>query len=175
MYQAIITNTLNDTKEIPRIQVEFLGNTIDNVVLIQPKGMHTIPPKGTPCLVVSISGNQHFAFLMENNSRPKDLKDTEVAIGNFEAGCMIKYRKNGDIEIFNKQGASITLNSNGDVIVNGGVNNAVQYQAMDVFVQSLITKINAELVKIDTAVPAYTTTTIVEDTSPSKIVKLKVE
>jgi len=174
MIQGKTTNTLNDKKDIARVQVEFDGSTIDNVVLIQSQGEHAIPPKGTNCLVVQVSDNQYFAFMNENIKRPKDLEAGEKATGNFEAGCMIKYRNNGDIEILNKQGATITLNSSGEVIINAGSNNAVQYQAMDIFIQSLVAQVNAELTKIDTAVPSYTTTPIVVDTTSSKIIKFKV-
>lgn len=175
MRQGITTNKIDDSKEIPRVQVEFDGNTVDNMVLIEPKGEHSIPPKGTNCLVLQVSENQYFILPNDNKNRPKDLKDTEKATGNFEAGCMIKYRNNGDIEIFNKQGASVTLNSSGEVVVNAGSNNAVQYQAMNTFIQSFVSQVNAELQKIDTAVPAYTTTPIIVDTSTSKITKFKVE
>ena len=175
MRQAVTTNILDDSKDIARVQVEFMGNTIDNVVVLEQKGTHSIPPKGTPCAVFQIGDNQHFAFMFENKQRPKDLKDTERAEGNFEAGCMIKYRENGDIEILNKQGATITLNSDGEVIVNGGSNNAVQYQAMNAFIQSFVTQVNAELTKIKTAVPAYVQGTVVVNTVASLITKFKVE
>lgn len=157
IYQGITTNEVDESTEIARVQVEYLGNTVDNLVILEPKGFHTKLPVGTHGLVIEISKNQLFFLHYENKLRPKDLEDGEEATGNFEKNSIIKYKNDGS------------------VVVNDGENNAVQYQAMDTFIQSFVTLVNAELVKIDAAVPAYTTTPIVVDTVPSKITKFKVE
>lgn len=159
MKQGITTNKVDDTKDISRVQVKYLGITIDNAVIVEPKGSHTKLPKGTQCLVFSISQNQHFILPIENIKRPKDLESGERATGNFEKNSHIKFKNNGD------------------VVINDGENNGIQYQATDTYIQSLVSQINAELTKIAGVLPAYSAikSTIVIDTSPSKIDKLKVE
>ncbi|PNX52005.1 MAG: hypothetical protein BV456_01005 [Thermoplasmata archaeon M8B2D] len=156
MNQAKTTNKLKDNKDIARAQAEYLGRVIENAVLIEPKGFHNKIPVGTQCLIFKISQNQHFILPIENIKRPKDLQDGEVATGNFEKNAHIKYKNNGD------------------VVINDGQNNGVQYQAMDTFIQSIISQINTELQKIDNAVAGYTKTDVVQDTSASKVDKLKV-
>lgn len=158
MNQAKTTNNLKENKDIARVQIEYLGRVIENAVLVEPKGFHNKIPKETQCLVFSISQNQHFILPIENIKRPKDLQDGEVATGNFEKNAHIKYKNNGD------------------VVVNDGQNNGVQYQATDTYIQSLVSQINAELNKIASVLPAYSAIkqNVSIDTSSSKVEKLKV-
>ena len=66
MKQGITTNKVDDSKEISRVQIECMGETLDNAVLVEPKGFHTKLPIGTQGLVYFVSQNQYFFFPLEN-------------------------------------------------------------------------------------------------------------
>lgn len=73
--------------------------------------------------------------------------------------------------------AHIWLKNNGDIQLNGTVDNAVRYQKLDDALQLEVQKINAELVKVQTAIATvggvYARTPIDINTSAAKIEEVK--
>jgi hypothetical protein len=169
------TKSIDDSKDIATVQVTFQGIVI-NACIVEPRGYHSKVETGKHGILLEISQNQYFFLPIENIDRPKDLEDGENAVGNFATNCMIKFLNNGSILIKNNSG-SIELDSSGNIILNAGINNGVQYQALNIALQSLISLINIELGKIATAVPAYniTKTDLVQDFTTSMLIDVKVK
>ena len=88
---------------------------------------------------------------------------------------LLKDMSENDFAIFSLNLASILkCLASGDIEINGNSDNAVKFNGLDIVIQDLVVKINAELTAIKTALLAYVQTPIVVDSTPAKIDKIKV-
>jgi hypothetical protein len=128
---GFITRFIADDKNIPVVEVSYLGKT-GLAELLSPYGLYVGLPKDTQVLVFSVFGVEanRVAIGWSQADRIKDLKEGEVALGNPKKQTYIKFDENGNIVIESKNdiiinnAGNVTLNNNGDIDidVNGDIN-----------------------------------------------------
>lgn len=128
MEQAKTTLKMDDTGTFPSVQISYMSIT-DDATPIAQYGTHGSPPVGTPCLVLTVGGDEgnKYVIPLSVENRPQ-LEEDEFVTGNFKVGSTVLFDKNGNIVIkSNKkvevEATEITINGNvtvtGDVVADG--------------------------------------------------------
>lgn len=94
------SSVMDDTKQFPIIQVEFLEKIGDAAVANQ-YGVHTSPDKESPALLIYINNDptNRIIIPLSTFNRNKDLEESEVEVGNFTKTSSVKFDKDGNIDI----------------------------------------------------------------------------
>lgn len=122
--RAVVTLNPADKEQIPVAQVKWSSSkTANNVQVITPYGFYSVAPTGSLALMFSIMGQEeNRAAIIDNpKGRFKNLKPTEVAVGNPETKSVIKFLENGDIEITGEADQNINITGNVNLTVGGNV------------------------------------------------------
>lgn len=108
--RSLTTLPVNDTTEFQTGQVTYLGNTAQ-IELVYPYGLCSSPPLGSLVLMFNIQGQEENRAGMANLTRQrfKNLKEGEVAIGNYLTGSVVKFLENGDIEVTGTSDLNLTI------------------------------------------------------------------
>lgn len=104
-----------DSKEYPIVQISYLERTSD-AIMAENYGVHTSPPIGTPCLMITVNNDEANKFVIPLSAltRPKGLQEGEAVFGNFKIGTTIKFDCDGNI--------IVTSNNNITVVAPGEIN-----------------------------------------------------
>lgn len=111
------TQAMKDDELYPVVQITYLDKTVDAIVG-NHYGIHSSPAKDSPAILITINGDEANRIIipLSIKNRTKDLKENEIEIGNFEIGSILKFDKEGNINITSKK--DITLDITGDAVVN---------------------------------------------------------
>lgn len=123
--RAVVTLNPADTGQIPVAQVQWSSsNTTNNVQVITPYGFYSVAPTGSLALMFNVMGQEeNRAAIIDNpKGRFKNLKPTEVAVGNPLTESVIKFLENGDIEVTGKADQNINITGSVNLTVGGDVN-----------------------------------------------------
>lgn len=118
--RAYVTLVGNDANKYQTTQISYLGKTADMEV-IYPYGLCGNPPKNSLVLLFNVQGMEENRAGVANlvTERFKDLKEGEVAIGNYLTKSVIKFLENGDIEIYGKNDERVTIDRNSNISIAG--------------------------------------------------------
>lgn len=122
--RTVVALNLPDTGQMPVTQVTWSSfNTTNNVQVITPYGFYSVAPVGSMALMFNIMGQEeNRAAILDNpKGRFKNLKPTEVAVGNPKTTSVIKFLENGDIEITGKADQNINITGNVNLTVGGNI------------------------------------------------------
>ena len=122
--RAVVTLNPPDTGQIAVAQVKWSSsNTANNVQVITPYGFYSIAPAGSMALMFNIMGQEeNRAAIIDNpKGRFKNLKPSEVVVGNPKTTSVIKFLENGDIEITGKANQNINITGNVNLTVGGNI------------------------------------------------------
>ena len=118
-----VTNTTSDSEQFPKSQITTFGDAKD-LVVIYPYGFSANAPINTMAIIANVgAGEKEIAFPFSSETRQKNLKSGEVAIGNYVKESIITFLENGDIKVDSENdlnievAANTTINSGGSVTV----------------------------------------------------------
>jgi phage gp45-like len=122
--RAVITRKTPDTGQATVAQVSWNNNTADNVESLTPYGYYMNPPVGSTGLMFSVMGQEEnrAAIFNKPKIRFKNLEEGEVAIGNPITESVVKFLKNGDIDITCKNDQNVTVSGSVNITVTGDTN-----------------------------------------------------
>lgn len=123
--RAIISYLFPDTKNYQSTQVVSMGAAF-NVEVLSPYGISTNAPKDSLILLFNLNGQQDniIGIPYHPKKRFNNLKQGEIAVGNYLTKAKIYFKENGDIEIESKNDLNIktsgktTIDSTGDITIN---------------------------------------------------------
>ena len=126
--RALTSLPIKDNTDFQTSQVRYLGKTAQ-IELVYPYGLCSSPPTGSMVLMFNIQGQEENRAGMANLTRQrfKNLKEGEVAVGNYLTGSVVKFLENGDIEVTGTNDINLTvagttnLTSTGAVSIKGDV------------------------------------------------------
>jgi hypothetical protein len=118
--RAYVTLVGDDSGRYQTTQIGYLGKTADMEV-IYPYGLCGNPPKNSLVLLFNVQGMEENRAGIANllSERFKNLKEGEVAIGNYLTKSVIKFLENGDIEIHGTNDERVTIDRNCNINING--------------------------------------------------------
>lgn len=101
MKLAKTTNKTNDKGQFPIVQITFLDRPAVDAAVAEPYGIHSSPKTNSPCLLLEINGDcsNRIIIPLSAFNRTKELEETEVELGNFEVGSIIKFDKEGNVTL----------------------------------------------------------------------------
>lgn len=123
--RADVTLNPPDTGQYPVAQVQWSSSsTANNVQVITPYGFYSVAPIGSAALMFNIMGQEeNRAAIFDNpKGRFKNLKPTEVAVGNPKTKSVIKFLENGDIEVTGVADQNVNITGDVNLTVGGNVN-----------------------------------------------------
>lgn len=113
MKLAKTTSEMKDNNDYPIVQITYLERVVDAAVGNQ-YGIHSSPDTNTPCLLININGDDANRIIipLSVKNRTKGLKKGEVETGNFKVGSIIKFDKDGNINITAKKDLNAIIKGN---------------------------------------------------------------
>lgn len=116
--RAFITQVVNDSSDYQSTQVSYLGK-VSNAQMIYPYGYNAVPPTNTMVLLFNVLGQEEnlAGIPYAVSERFKNLKGGEVVLGSPSTGSYIKFKEDGSIEMYAKNGIKI-FTDDGDIDVN---------------------------------------------------------
>ncbi len=156
--QASTTKPSADNTDYPIVQVTYLEKVADTV-MAYPYGTHGNPPTGSPCLMLTVGGDESNRFIIPLSalSRNKGLKEGEFESGNFVTKATTKYLENGDIEQTAPGGKiKITASDNVEVLSSKKVkitaaDNVEILSSINVTVNAVETVLNSPITRVNGA------------------------
>ena len=131
--RGYIDSTITDDNYYPVMSISYLGKPNVLVEKVNPYGLYTNPPIDLQVLKFSVFGQEGnlAGIAYSQGTRFKNLKESEVLMGNEKTQAYIKLTEDGNIEIKTtaivkllastiETDADISLNVNGNVNVNSG-------------------------------------------------------
>jgi len=131
--RGYIDSATTDDNHYPVMSISYLGKPNVIIEKVNPYGLYTNPPIDLQVLKFSVFGHEGnlAGIAYSQNTRFKNLKESEVLIGNEKTQAYIKLTENGNIEIKTtaivkllastiETDDDISLNVNGNVNVNSG-------------------------------------------------------
>lgn len=117
---AQLTNTTKDEKDFETVQVSAYEETF-NVHLVMPYGLYANPPMDSVvlCLNMGEQEENRAGIAYHPTKRVKGLAPTEVGIGNPFSETLIKFNKDGDVEIQVKRDLIVTVTRDCKVTIDG--------------------------------------------------------
>lgn len=122
--RGTVTRKTADTGQFAIAQLKWISDKTGNVEVIHPYGISSYAPVGSLALMFNVMGHEsnRAAIINDPKRRFKDLKEGEVAIGNFLTRSYVKFLENGDIEIIGTADQNITITGNSNLTVGGNCN-----------------------------------------------------
>lgn len=111
------TLVTNDTDKIKRTAIVKGLSKSGNVFLITPYGFDHHPPNGSLSLVLQVMANEgnRTAIAAYPQKRFDNLKEGEVAVGNYLTRAIIKFNEDGDVEVYAPRDVSVTAGRNATI------------------------------------------------------------
>lgn len=121
--RGTVTKKTPDVGQFAVAQLKWIGDKTGNVEVIHPYGFSSYAPVGSLALMFNVMGhdNNRAAIINDPKRRFKNLKEGEVAIGNYLTESYVKFKENGDIEVIGTNNANVTVTGNVNLTVNGNV------------------------------------------------------
>lgn len=124
--RGFISTSVDDSMPYPICQVTYMSKAA-NAERVSPYGLYSNPPVETMALVFNVQGQEENLACLPyaQVTRFKNLNSGEVLIGNVSSGSYIKFKENGDIELFATGniialGQTLTLTSSSGALAIGG-------------------------------------------------------
>jgi len=118
--QTKTTKASEDSRVFPIVQITYLER-VSEAVIANSYGMHANPPKDTPALLITLDRDEASKFIipLNNDIRPKGLKEGEVINGNFKVGSTVKFDKDGNITVTCKGNLNANITGNANIECGG--------------------------------------------------------
>ena len=122
--RAVVTLTNKDSGQFAATQVKWMRDKVAITEVVHPYGLSSNAPVNSLALMFNVMGQEEnrAAIVYDPKNRFKNLKEGEVALGNFVTRSVIKFLENGDIEITGIADQNVTLTGDMNVTVGGDVN-----------------------------------------------------
>jgi len=122
--RGVVTKKTPDSGQFSVAQVKWLTGKTGNVEVIHPYGFSSYAPVGSLALMFNVMGHEEnrAAIINDPKRRFKDLKEGEIAIGNFLTRSYVKFKENGDIEVISTNNRSVTIAGNDSIVIGGDCN-----------------------------------------------------
>ena len=122
--RGTVSRKTEDSGDYSIAQIKWMSKKVGNVEVLHPYGMSSYAPVGSLALMFNIMGQEanRAAIVNDPKRRFKDLKEGEVAIGNFLTRSYVKFLENGDIEIVTTNNQNITVTGDSNLTVTGSAN-----------------------------------------------------
>jgi len=119
--RAVVTLTNKDSGQFASTQVKWMKNKVATIEVVHPYGLSSNAPVNSLALVFNVMGQEEnrAGIVYNPQNRFKELKEGEVALGNFVTKSVIKFLENGDIEITGKNDQIIKVTGNSNITVGG--------------------------------------------------------
>lgn len=108
----------------PIVQVQYLSQ-IKNAVNASPYGIHSSPVLNSPCLVITINNDPANAYILPlsfvERKNIDELKEGEVAIGNFTKKANILFDETGNISLSTQENLTATVEKDVELNANGNL------------------------------------------------------
>lgn len=119
--RGVVTKKTPDSGQFSVAQVKWLTGKTGNVEVIHPYGLSSYAPVGSLALMFNIMGHEEnrASIINDPKRRFKDLKEGEVAIGNFLTRSYVKFKENGDIEVVGTNNRTVTITGDDTITVSG--------------------------------------------------------
>ena len=117
-----ISNIIPDGSNYPKTQIQTIGGKVQNSVVIQSYGFHSVAPVGGQAYAFAINGDEGNSAVIADapDLRPKGLKVNETVIGNWTDDNTIYFKEDGSIVInASKNDINITTTGTFKVNING--------------------------------------------------------
>ena len=119
---AKTTLVQNDSGVAPVVQIQYLSQT-KNAVHAAPYGVHSSPVLNTPCLMITINNDPANTFVFPlsfvDRKNLNELKEGEVALGNFAQNANIFFDENGNVDINTQANLTATVGGTTDIDSTG--------------------------------------------------------
>jgi len=112
VFGAVLTLVKNSGKVL---QTLYNGKTLDKIQNLTPYGFFSNPPLGSKVVMIADTSNTYYGIAYLDEVIPS-LEENEVAVGNFKIGSIVKFDKNGNINITCKKDTNINIT--GDCNIN---------------------------------------------------------
>lgn len=121
--RALVRLPINDATDFQVMQVSYMGKTAD-IENILPYGLCSSPPIDSLSLVFTVNAQEENRAGITNSPRLrfKNLKEGEVAVGNYLTGSVVKFLEDGNIEVTSANGLVVTVAGDSTVTVGGDAN-----------------------------------------------------
>lgn len=118
--QAALKLTNKDDGAIPTAQVVYNERPAE-IQIVYPYGLCANAPKGSLVLLFNVQGQEENRAGIANHvqSRFKNLKEGEVAVGNYMTECYVKFNEDGDTITVVKRDSEVTIDRDLNVTILG--------------------------------------------------------
>lgn len=118
--RAVLSLVGNDSGNHQTSQAQYWGKASDFEV-IYPYGLCANPPKDSLILLLNVMAQEENKAGIANlhEQRFRNLKEGEVAVGNYLTRSVTKFLANGDIEIFSANDEKIAITNDSTKTVGG--------------------------------------------------------
>jgi len=105
---ARVTSTSEDSGNYPTIEVSFNGK-VKSALLLTPYGLACNPSKDSLAFCMNVLGQESTMFAIPNDyiNRFKNLKESEVATGNYSTGARTFYDESGNAIVFSPANTAV--------------------------------------------------------------------
>lgn len=105
---ARVTKPSEDTENYPTVEVSFNGK-VKKALLLTPYGLACSPPIDSLAFCMNALGQESTMFAISNDylTRFKNLKEGEVAVGNYLTTARTFYNEAGDVIVFSPTNAAL--------------------------------------------------------------------
>lgn len=119
--RGVVSRKTEDLGQFSIAQLKWGSDKVGNVEVLQPYGLSSYAPVGSLGLIFNVMGHEEnrAAIINDPKKRFKNLKEGEVALGNFLTKSVIKFLESGDIEITGKANQNITIIGDSNLTVGG--------------------------------------------------------
>lgn len=121
------TSEIRDDQAVPVVTVTYLKKVAD-VAVCENYGIHGSAPKETSCLMLVLNNDEANRIIipLSAQTRTKNLEEGEFECGNFVKQSIIKFDKDGNINITSANDINIVagggdINVIGDIHVTGDI------------------------------------------------------
>lgn len=123
--RVVTTAPVKDTGDYPIVQVKYFNRTAF-IELLMPYGISSSPPVGSLGSSLNVMGQEEnrVGIISAGKRRFSNLKEGEVAVGNYVTRARIYFKENGDIDLFTPNNltgvieGSMTMSITGEVTIN---------------------------------------------------------
>jgi len=119
--RAVVTLTNKDSGQFAATQVQWMRDKVAITEVVHPYGLSSNAPVDSFALMFNVMGQEEnrAAIVYAPQRRFKDLKEGEVALGNFLTRSVVKFLENGDIEITGTADQNINITGSNNVTIGG--------------------------------------------------------
>lgn len=119
--RAVVTLVGKDSGQFASAQVKWMRDKVATTEVVHPYGLSSNAPKDSFALMFNVMAQEEnrAAIIYDPKNRFKNLKEGEVALGNFVTKSVIKFLENGDIEITGLNNQIVNITGDTNVTIGG--------------------------------------------------------